>query len=144
MGLTHEEFLKWFQQRLTLAFKLKLERFPQNPLWMAPDGSIPRAQESTYQHYQEIGELMRLVCLDPRVGRPPKIMDGTERPKPSKGGLDPILAHQAYRLSADGWHWTKIARELWPDIRPTDHKARNRIRSRVNRLVYRGRLLEEA
>jgi hypothetical protein len=59
--------------------------------------------------------------------------------------LDPDLAQQAYALHRAGARWTDIARRLWPTTPiPGNPQGRNRLRARVNRLVYRGRLLADS
>jgi len=68
-----EEFvgLRWFRQSLILASRVTLERFPDNPLWMAPDGSIQGAQHPRFQrlHYCEWEELNERVCAPVKRGR---------------------------------------------------------------------------
>jgi hypothetical protein len=59
--------------------------------------------------------------------------------------LAPALAQQAYALHRAGARWTDIALQLWPTTPiPGNPQGRNRLRARVNRLVYRGRLLADS
>ena len=51
------------------------------------------------------------------------------------------LARQAAALKQQGLDWRSIALQLWPDEPlPTEHKASERRRKRVDRLIVRGRL----
>jgi hypothetical protein len=85
---------------------------------------------------------MQTAGLRAKPGRPPKDPDTPHR---STARLNPALARQAYQMHCHGEHWTAIARALLPDLQLTgEPKARNRIRSRVNSLIHRGRVLAES
>jgi hypothetical protein len=72
-----------------------------------------------------------------RPGRPRKPPGAAHTPQPR--APDP-LAQQAAALKQQGLHWRDIARRLWPDEPPpTEHKACECQRQRVNRLVFKGR-----
>ena len=60
----------------------------------------------------------------------------TRAPRPANP-----LASQAAALAKQGLRWRAIAQQLWPDEPfPTEHKASERLRKRVDRLIVRGRL----
>ena len=65
-------FVEWFNERLLLTAKVKLERFPHNPLWTAPDGRPTHAPMATSRDYQEYGQWGDLICQLVRLprGRP--------------------------------------------------------------------------
>jgi hypothetical protein len=77
-----------------------------------------------------------------RPGRPRKAATTTPQRHRYRGRINLDLARRAYSLHTDGWHWTKIARALSMDEGITDPQERERIRKRVDRLIYRGRIEE--
>ncbi len=89
----------------------------------------------------KIPEASYLLGSAPHRGRPAKLKQDSAEPKTQKRQrIDPNLAARAYDLHSDGRHWTTIAKELVPTLNLYDEQQRQQARSRVNRLIERGRL----
>jgi hypothetical protein len=98
--------------------------------------SIP--DEVSVEHLLELHTYIHAFHPAKRRGRPPKPPGAPRTRRPRQA--DP-LATQAAALKEQGLHWTAIAQALWPDEPlPTEYKARERVRKRVERLVFKGRL----
>ena len=117
-----------------------IERFsPDSPLRVLEDGQlVPDAGTvPDMRHLQQWRDYLRSLVPEGRVGRPrgSKKQKGSGRPL-----IDPDKARRAARMSADGANLPKIADAVGVDYNRYDPKDTNRARSKVTRLVERGRL----
>src|SRR5207245_11042426 len=60
----------WFKQRLLLAVKTRLKRYPDNPLWVLPNGVYRDVRTPTPQEWSDFGKLLQAVYSPVRPGRP--------------------------------------------------------------------------
>lgn len=89
------------------------------------------------RHWREVRDYRRSLAPAGRVGRP----RGSKKQKGSgRRPLDPHMASRAARMSDDGADWRKIADAVGVNYDRYDTKDTNRARSKVTRLVERGRL----
>lgn len=91
--------------------------------------------EAETRHILEIDSVRRAYSQAGRVGR------RKGQPKPRRSGrpsLPDPLARAVYQAKADGKTWSQIAREVLRVSVPSDPKARNRLRGRIDRLYLRG------
>jgi hypothetical protein len=115
---------------------------PDNPIRLGPSQAegttvlIPKGASG--KHHLQLQQYLNAFSPPKRRGRHPKPPGAPRTRQPRHA--DP-LARQAAALKQQGLHWRAIAQALWPDQPPpTEYKARERLRKRVERLAHRGLL----
>jgi hypothetical protein len=66
--LTPQPFIWWFKERLLCAVKTRLDRCPENPLWVLPNGTMRGLHLATEQDYTDFGTWKTAVCQPVRRG----------------------------------------------------------------------------
>jgi len=84
-----DAFVLWFRQRLLRAVIIRHERFPNNPLWVAPDGSFRGLAHPTEQEIDDLNRLRKAICGPTHTGRP----KGTGRFKSDQDFQTTMLHH---------------------------------------------------
>ena len=142
LGFPPEPPFRWRGQYLTA----------KNPIWVGPHfpertiagRTIPAhtitaiPDDVSGKHMLKVQTYINAFRPEKPRGRPRK-PPGAPRTRQARRA-DP-LARQAADLQQQGLRWRAIAQKLWPDEPlPTEHKAWERLRKRVERLIVRGRL----
>ena len=114
---------------------------PDNPITFTADGHVDSASLLLAErpHFLQLADYITSLCPAAPRGRPRK------SPTPPRATphhrIDPTAAAKAYQMHTDGVAWQKIAKELLPALSLYDARQKEQARSRVSRLIERGRLL---
>ena len=123
----------------------KWARFlPDNPVTISHDPSTGKVslhdvESATGWHFMQIQSYLESLAPPGKPGRPKGL------PKPKKSGkrpLPPDLALQVHEAKLDGRTFNQIVRDVLRTTIPSDHRARERLRAKVNRLNARGARLK--
>ncbi|MCZ6530163.1 MAG: hypothetical protein O6949_07500 [Chloroflexi bacterium] len=122
-----------------------VQRFlPDNPVTISRDPSTGKAmlhgaETATARHLMQIRSYFQSLAPPGKTGRP----KGLPKPKKSgKGSLPPDLALRVHEAKLDGMTFRQIVRQVLHTTIPSDHRVRERLRAKVNRLNAQGARLK--
>jgi hypothetical protein len=131
------------------AWETRIEALkPGDLLRITADGTLAGWQEAEPEHFFRLENYR--ASLKPAegvrpVGRPPK--SGNQETRPRKHDAERVAqAELAYQMHSDGHKWPAIAHAIHVAFNKddfsydgADKRASNRVRSKVDRLIYLGR-----
>ena len=131
------------QAGATLSLPARIYRLhPDNPLTINADGSISGCEKASLKDFMQLQAYYASLQEAQRRGRPEKPYNHrpTTTQKSRSRMLDPAKAARAYQLFMGGHNWKAIAHEVLPPCNLGDPRQRNQAKSKVSRLIERGRL----
>ncbi len=117
---------------------------PDNPIRLSHDATTGKAiyqglENATARHLMQIHSYFRSLAPPGKSGR----LKGLPKPKKSgKGSLPPDLALRVHEAKLDGMTFRQIVRQVLHTTIPSDHRVRERLRAKVNRLNAQGARLK--